>query len=39
MHLDPKKMATTPGARIAHKSLRAKVDVYEMREWLKTIAL
>ena len=39
MRLDPKKMATNPGARIAHKSLRAKVDVYEMREWLKTVNL
>ena len=39
MSLNPKKMATAPGARIAHKSLRANVDVYKMREWLKTIAL
>ena len=39
MSLNPKKMATAPGARIAHKSLRANVDVYEMREWLKTIVL
>ena len=37
MTLNPKKMATMPGARIAHKSLQANVDVYEMREWLKTI--
>jgi uncharacterized protein len=39
MSLNPKKMATAPGARIAHKSLRANVDVYEMREWLKTIQI
>lgn len=39
MSLDPKKMATAPGARIARKSLQANIDVYEMREWLKTIVL
>jgi uncharacterized protein len=39
MSLNPKKMATMPGARIAHKSLQAKVDVYEMREWLKTVSV
>ncbi len=39
MRLDPKKMATMPGARVAHKSLQANVDVYEMREWLKTVNL
>ncbi len=39
MALNPKKMATAPGAKIARKSLQAKVDVYEMREWLKTFQL
>jgi len=28
-----------PGARIAHKSLQANVDVYEMRDWIKTVTL
>lgn len=35
--LDPERMATIPGARIARKSRRAKVPAAEMREWLKTI--
>ena len=39
MYLNPEKMATAPGAKIARKSLQAKVSVYEMREWLKTIVL
>ena len=39
MSLNPEKMATAPGARIARKSLQAKVSVYEMREWLKTIEI
>ena len=37
--LDSKKMATTPGAKIARKSLTAGVSVYEMREWLKTVTV
>ena len=39
MYLNPEKMATAPGAKIARKSLQAKVSVYEMREWLKTVEL
>ena len=35
--LNPHKMATAAGAKIARKSLTAGVDVYEMREWLKTV--
>ena len=35
--LDPERMATAPGARIARKSLRAKVAPSAMREWLKGI--
>jgi hypothetical protein len=30
-------MATSAGEKIARKSLTAGVDVYEMREWLKTV--
>ena len=37
MELNPDKMATSAGAKIARKSLQAKVDVYEMREWLKSL--
>ena len=37
--LDPERMATNPGAEIARKSLREKIPVTEMREWLKTIRL
>lgn len=37
MSLKPEKMATVPGAKIARKSLQANVDVYEMREWLKSL--
>ena len=35
--LNPEKMATTPGAKIARKSLTAGVSVYHMREWIKTL--
>ena len=37
MSLNPEKMATSPGARIARMALKAKVDVYKIREWLKTV--
>ena len=36
-HLNPIKMATVPGARIAHRSLIEGVNVYEMREWIKNL--
>ena len=35
--LDPAKMATATGAKIARKSLTAGVSVYQMREWIKTV--
>lgn len=37
--LDPKKMATEIGAKIARKSLDAGIDVYSMRGWLKTLKI
>ena len=39
MSLNPEKMATSPGAKIARMALKADVDVYKMREWLKTVCL
>lgn len=37
--LDPEKMATALGAKIARDSLTAGVSVYEMRDWLKKLVL
>lgn len=37
--LDPQKMATEVGAKIARKSVIANVPVFKMREWLKNLAL
>ena len=37
--LDPARMATVPGAKIARKSIREKIAATEMRKWLKTVRL
>ena len=37
--LDPEKMATSLGSRIAKQSRKERVSVYAMREWIKTLKL
>ncbi|MBO4435509.1 MAG: hypothetical protein J5791_01325 [Fibrobacter sp.] len=37
--LDPEKMATSLGSRIAKQSLKERVSVFAMREWIKTLNL
>lgn len=37
--LDPEKMATSLGSRIAKQSLKERVSVFAMREWIKNLKL
>lgn len=37
--LDPEKMATSLGSRIAKQSRKERVSVYAMREWIKSLKL
>jgi len=37
--LDPEKMATSLGSRIAKQSRKERVSVYAMREWIRTLKL
>jgi uncharacterized protein len=37
--LDPKKMATEWGAKIAQKSLTSGYSVFHMREWIRKLVL
>lgn len=37
--LDPEKMATSFGSRIAKQSLKERVSVFTMRQWLKNLEL
>jgi uncharacterized protein len=37
--LDPEKMATGFGSRIAKQSLKERVSVFAMREWIRTLKL
>lgn len=38
-YLNPEKMATDWGAKIARKSLASGVSVYHMREWIRSLSL
>ncbi len=38
-HLDPRKMATEWGAKIARKSLTSGVSVFKMRTWIRSLEL